>query len=365
MKRRFAYIASVTLVLGLSLAASSALLAQSGAPAAGKTFAVIPFEQPNDKDPYSPGVTASLKSLLAQQGLNPPFADPMDHLDAVASAGALCGRYGVNGLLIPEGSYQLVPRYAAKWHIEVRLDLVDCRGNVVWTNTSAADHATSLAHARSGVDDGYHDLMQTALTHLSEAPALPAYSPATAGSPVAAAAAGPATYLVVPVEQPGIAQANVPDMTQPLVKAMTARNLTFKTSASLDHLTTIATAGALCSANGATAIVVPAVYFDVAANMGSLFGGGAHATATLRLDVVSCQGVITTHATGTADGSVRSNGDIVNLVGQAAGPALDQLGSANAAAAPPAPAGPPATPATAPVAATPTPAPARTPRNSK
>ena len=36
---------------------------------------------------------------------------------------------------------------------------------------------------------------------------------------------------------------------------------------------------------------------------------------------------ITTHALGTAEGSVRSNGDIVNLVGQAAGPALDQLGA--------------------------------------
>jgi len=53
----------VAIALALILTAGSAVLALSGtAGGPGRTLVVVPYEQPGDKDPYAPGVTASLKA---------------------------------------------------------------------------------------------------------------------------------------------------------------------------------------------------------------------------------------------------------------------------------------------------------------
>jgi len=197
----------------------------------------------------------------------------------------------------------------------------------VWSNLTTSDYHTSLAAAQRGVETGFREALHAGVGHLSEAPALPASGTvADAGAgPTAAPIPGVATYLVVPFEQPGIENPNFPDMTASLVKVMAGRNLTFKIAERIDQLTTIATAATLCSTYGASAIVVPAVFFNAT---GSLFGP-THVSTALSLDVISCQGEVLLHGLGTADATVRdAKQGIEDLIDHASGPALDQILSA-------------------------------------
>ena len=315
-------ILSFVSLLALVLAASGPVAAQNVAP--GKTLVLVPYAEPGNKDPHAAGVTASIASELPAQGITVVTAASMDHLDAVASAGALCKQDSATGLLIPEARYAQIPRTVG-YHFQVRLDLVDCGGNVVWSTIQTSDYRTSLAQAMRAIDNGFHDVFQTAVTHLAEAPALAPAATFTA-PPAAPITTGTPVYALVPMEQPGIADPTAPSMTQPIATTMTARNLAFKTLAPVDHLTAIASAANWCTADAATAIVVPSLFVDATAGMGALFGGGVKATATVQLDVLNCQGRILTHALGSADGTVKNmQQDLIDLIGKAAGPALDQV----------------------------------------
>ncbi|HTA39800.1 MAG TPA: hypothetical protein VK760_12025, partial [Candidatus Acidoferrales bacterium] len=128
------------------------LLAFAVAVGRGNTYVLIPYDQPNGKDPHAEVVMNDLTHNFAAAGVTVVAAKPADHVQAVANAASLCAEYHANGLLVAEGRYEqtrkatyavltTVVRYPA--HVEFRLDEIGCDGTVNWSKTTTADRNTS------------------------------------------------------------------------------------------------------------------------------------------------------------------------------------------------------------------------------
>jgi hypothetical protein len=326
--------------------ASSGALAQTPAPSsapqpsppavAGPKFVLLPYEWPGSTDPHAADVTKALSADLAAANLNVTTVAPVDHLDAVANAAKLCADNGATGILVPEGRYEqtrkniyaiyvTVIRYPT--HVEMRLDDVGCDGKVRWSTTTTGDEnptgIISVGNTGAAVDAAFRTAAKAAADARGAAnigPAapiaasLPATAPSTPAAPIS-------TYLLLPVEEPTIADPRGPDVTHSLLLALQKRSLNVKTGTAIDHVSTIATAPQLCSANGVQGIIVPGARVEQ-----SGYSGRSHAQMTLTL--LSCSGAVLGHGVGEADmgsGMVNFGAAVVAVSERAMPVAIDRL----------------------------------------
>jgi hypothetical protein len=212
-------------------------------------------------------------------------------------------------------------------HVEFRLDEIGCDGVVHWSKTTTADRNTSgftAANLDAFVDDAYNGAIADATAAFAQA-TIADYPPASpaADPPASATHLDPAAkYLVVPFAQPGLADPRADDILHSFMSKLDARKITATAAAPIDRLTVIATAQSLCTAAGASAIIVPFLRIEQ-----SSFHGDSY--AELRLDVVGCNGQVLAKALGTANykrSTIRNFGaDAVAVSEQAMDPALTQL----------------------------------------
>jgi hypothetical protein len=312
------------------------------APASALLFVLVPYGEPGNKDPHADGETQTLADDLKAAGIASKTIAPVDHLRAVAGALDLCRQNAAAGLLIAEGRYEqtehtsmipVLPVQVSKYpsHVELRLDEIDCRSSVVWSAHATGDQTveganfgfSTAGNVGSAIDVGFRNATAVVVVALTKAPP-PNPAPALAAMTTSPAppspsnAAGSTLYLLVPFEQPDLADPRAPDITQSLAAKFQQRHLTAKIANPIDRLTAVATASELCSSNGATAIVVPSIRLEQA----------KRSYAELRLDLLDCNGRVVSSALSQADigwGLVYGGRAMVKVAEDAMDPALDQL----------------------------------------
>jgi hypothetical protein len=319
-----------------------AVLPAPAAPQAAKPFVLVPYAEPQSSDPFAAGVSDDLTKGLTAQGVPFKTIDPIYHLEAVATAAKLCADNDARGLLVPEGRYQqTVKRTFAPFvgtitkyptHADFRLDVVGCDGTVRWSTTASNEQSRTgvsgigLNNLGSVVDAAFRSAVADATRSLSTA-TLPEDSPAAAPAaapPIASGvpAAASVTYLLVPVEQPGMADPSAPDITHSMLVRLQQRKLDVKAGMPIDHLTAVADAQKLCSASGTQAIVVPSVRIEQ-----SSYSGRSH--AQLVVTSLSCAGKILARGVAESDIGHHSitnfSASAVDVAERAMDPALDML----------------------------------------
>ncbi|HEY0394440.1 MAG TPA: hypothetical protein VGD01_08075 [Candidatus Elarobacter sp.] len=340
--------ASAFLVSLAALCAPAAVLAQTpapspaapapapAAPAATGKLLLVPYESPGSTDPHAVAITQTLVTELAAAGIAATSAAPMDHLEAVANAAKLCADNGASGLLIPEGRYEqtkkVIPapfvtilRYPT--HVELRLDEIGCGGGVRWSTVTTGDQAPagafSVGNLGAAVDAAFRSAAHDAVAARAAATIAPAAPVAVPAAPASAApATPPSTYLLVPFEQPGIADPRGADITNSMLTQLKARNLDVRLGTPVDHFSVVSNGATLCAASGAQAMIVP----DVRVEQSSMTG---RSHASLRLTLLSCGGALLGHGAGEADVGQLFMGNfgaaVVGVSERAMGPAIDQL----------------------------------------
>jgi hypothetical protein len=310
--------------------------APAPAPASGAKLVLVPYESPGSTDPHATAITQTLKDDLAAANVAVTTLAPADHLEAVASAAKICADNNATGILVPEGRYEqtkkVIPapfvtilRYPT--HVEFRLDEVGCDGGVRWTITTTGDEAPtgafSVGNLGAAVDAAFRTALQAAATARAAANVPQTAASAVAAAPAPAAPAPPpSSYLLVPFEQPGIADPRGPDITRSLLAKLQEHKLDVKAGVALDHFTVVKNAPRLCSDFGTQAIIVP----DVRVEQSSVTG---RSHASLRLTLLNCSGSVLRHGAAEADvGQVfmgNFGATVVGVSEKAMGPAIDQL----------------------------------------
>ncbi len=320
---------SAALVLVLPFVVAASASAQS------TSLVLIPYEQPESTDPHAVTISQELTSDLRAAQVNVVTVAPIDHMTAVVTAAKICADNNASGILVPEGRYEqtmkqiynpIITIIRAATHVEVRLDEFGCDGVLRWSKTTTGDTARSgvfnVANAGADVDVAFKTALEAAATARGAATIANTVAAASASSATAAAAAAPSNYLLVPFEEPGVADPRAPDMTHSLLKQLQDRKLEVKLGLPLDHLTTVSSAATLCAASGTQAILVPSIRIEQ-----SGFNGRSH--AALRLTLLSCSGSILGQGAGEADmGQIfmRNFGaSVVGVAERAMIPAEDQL----------------------------------------
>jgi hypothetical protein len=299
-----------------------------------KVLVLVPYGEPNNADPHADGETQTLEADLKIAGIAVKTVSPIDHLRAVSEASNLCAANAAAGLLIAEGRYEqtehtsmipILPVQMSSFpaHVELRLDEIDCRGVVVWSAHATGDDSTAGANFGVGatagnvgsvIDVDFRNATAVVVTALAKAPP-PSPEPSNTVAP-AAPTPNSAVYLVVPFEQPYLADPRAPDITHSLAAKLRNRGLTVKVGAPIDRLTAVSGAGALCLQNGVTEIVVPAVRLEQA----------KRSHAELRLDMLDCSGNVQSSAVSQADIRLAYSGKaLIEVAEDAMDPALDQL----------------------------------------
>jgi hypothetical protein len=321
MPVRKTFVFGCALVLA-SLGTSAAALAQTPAvtpgpaatPAAAPAAAgaaklvLLPYEEPGSTDPHAIAISQGLAAALTAAGVAATSIAPADHLDAVANAAKICADNGATGILIPEGRYEqtrkVIPapfvtilRYPT--HVDFRLDEIGCNGAVRWTTTTTGDEAPagafSVGNLGAAVDAAFRTALTAAAAARASANVAPGPAPAPAVAPASpAAAVTPSSYLLVPFEQPGIADPRGPDITRSLLTKLQEYKLNVTAGPSIDHFSAVTNAAQLCSAGSAQAIIVPNVRIEQ-----SSATGRSH--ASLRLVLLSCTGSVLGHGDAEAD----------------------------------------------------------------
>jgi len=342
--RKILTLAILSAVLTLSVPdMAGAQTAPPAAPVAAKqTFVLVPYEMPGSKDPHAVANTKDLSDDLAAAGLSIAEIAPTEHLNAVAEASKLCADNNAVGLLIPDGrSEQTMKRVPIPFlgviihyptHVEFRLDDIGCDGVLRWSTTTTGnqspgglDTAGNLGAAvdaafRSAVLDAAHQFAVASATQTKVAPPIAAQ----ASKPlIVAATAPPQTYALLTFAQPQMADPRAADITQSLLTHLQQHKLNVVVvPAPIDHLTAIASAPQLCSANGAQAIIVPDIRIEQ-----SSFSGRSH--ASIHLAQLNCNGSLMGFGAAQSD---MGNGFIGNFGAAAVGvseramdPAIDQL----------------------------------------
>jgi hypothetical protein len=329
---------------GLCIAAGRLGVAQTPAQkpssSAGVVFVLVPYGEPGTKDPHADGETEALEADLKAAGIATAMVAPIDHLRAVAGAVDLCRQNAAAGLLIAEGRYEqtehtsmipVLPVQVSKYpsHVELRLDEIDCRSTVVWSAHATGDQTveganfgfSTAGNVGSAIDTGFRNATAVVVVALTKAPAPNPTQMATSPVPAqssASSASASNVYLLVPFEQPDLADPRAPDITHSLAAKFQERHLVAKIGSPIDRLTAVATAPALCSGNGATAIVVPSIRLEQT----------KRSHAELRLDLLDCNGQVVSSAVSEADiglGLVYGGKAMIKVAEDAMDPALDQL----------------------------------------
>ncbi|TAM76263.1 hypothetical protein EPN44_05980 [bacterium] len=341
---------SAFLLLLAGFSSSTAALAQTASPsptptAAAKTLVLIPYQEPGSTDPHALAISQALSAELAAAGVSVTSVAPIGHLDAVANASIICAENKASALLVPEGRYeQTLKRFSVSFfltmlkyptHVEFRLDEIGCDRVVRWSTATTADQmpsgVDSVGNVGAAIDVAFSSAVQAAVhafatatvtqsPTMTQTPADPAASTPT--PTVAATPQAQSTYLLLPFEQPGVADPRAADITHSLLTQLQQRKLNVKVGMPIDHLSAIADAQQLCTGSGAQTIIIPNVRIEQ-----SSYTGRSH--AALRLTSLSCNGSVLGHGFAQAD---MGNGFINNFgaaaVGvseRAMGPAIEQL----------------------------------------
>jgi hypothetical protein len=233
----------------------------------------------------------------------------------------------------------------AKSDKKYALDEIACDGSVRWSTTTQSDLGRSGVMFKPGnvgadVDAAFRTAIADAIKAHTDAnivePAPPPAVSDAAGDSAPAAIDPKDTLLLIPIEEPGIADPHAADMTHSLVLTMQKRGMTVKTTSALDHNKVVHDAATLCSANGANSIIVPHIRVEQ-----SGYSGRSHASFATTL--VSCAGVPIAHGANDADmpggGWANFTASATGVFERAVTPALDSLYSVPkpAAAGPPQP----------------------------
>jgi len=313
--------------------------AQNAAPA--KTLVLIPYQEPTDTAPLGAHVTAMLLSDLTTAGIKPVSVAPMDHLDAVADAGRICSENNADGILIPEGRSEVTGRLSYfvvastvtyEWHVDFRLDLVDCRGTVrrsiLTTGNKSSTGVLSPvspggANMRaSPLETAFQSAVQSAVGEYVASPTDLAVASAPLTPDPVASPTLTSKLLLIPVGQPGLSDPNAAAVTNAVLTQMKQRKLDVTLGTEIDYLTAFATAEQLCAASGAQGIVIPRLRFFQLP-----FSGQSR--ALFRLNLLACNGSPSGYGSGQGDLKKAPKHDfgaaVVEASEQAAGPALDQL----------------------------------------
>ena len=298
---------------------------------------LVPYQEPGSTDPHALAISQALSADLTAAGVTTTTIAATDRIDAVANAAKICADNHASGLLVAEGRYEqtlkqfsvalfvTIMRYPT--HVEFRLDNVGCDGVVRWSTTATGDQAPSgidsVGNLGAAIDGAFSSAVQDA-AHAFATATIPAAAAVIAAAPASAPAKpGPgSTYLMLPFEQPGVADPRAPDITHSMLLQLQQHKLNVKVGTPIDHFSAVATAGELCAANGAQAIIVPSVRVEQ-----SSFSGRSH--ASLHLALLNCNGAVLGHGAGEADmgsGFIHNFGAaVVGVSERAMGPAIDQL----------------------------------------
>lgn len=333
----------VSAVVILLLAAAVVTQRASAQATAATPLLLVAVEDPNATDPSAKGINAALSELLGGAGVLLVKSDKKYALDAIAQGPALCAASHASGMLVPAGRYEQtehetpvpfvgkVIHYST--HVEFRLDELSCDGAVRWTTTTKADVGRSgvmfkPSNVGADVDAAFRTAIADAVKARTDAKIVEPAAPESAPAPGAAGDAAPAVIdpkdplLLIPIEEPGIADPHATDMTHSLLLTMQKRGMTVKTATAVDHNTIVHDAASLCSANNAKAIVVPHVRVEQ-----SGYSGRSHASFATTL--VSCTGVPIAHGANDADmpggGWFNFTASATGVFERAVTPALDAL----------------------------------------
>jgi hypothetical protein len=311
--------------------------------AASAPLVLVGIEDPNGTDPTAKGINSTLDDALTSAGVQIAKSDEKYALDAIAHAPAICATTHASGLLIPAARYEQTEHITPipfagnvihfSTHVEFRLDEIACDGSVRWSTTTTADTGRSGVGFRptnvgADVDAAFREAIADAVKAHTDAriaePAPPAVAPAPSASGDAPLVAidPKEPVLLIPVEEPGIADPHAADMTHSLLLTMQKRGMLVKQTAAVDHDTIVHDAASLCSANGVKSIVVPHVRIEQ-----SGFSGRSHASFATTL--VSCDGVPIAHGANDADmpggGWYNFTASATGIFERAITPALDAL----------------------------------------
>ncbi len=313
--------------------------AQTSAPT-GK-LVLVPYQEPTDTGEFGPKVTAMLVTDLTAAGIKPISVAPIDHLDEVANAGRICAENNAQGILIPEGrvdatgrlSYFVVASTVTyDWHVEFRLDLVDCRGTVRHSALTTGDKSSTgvltpvspgaASPQLSAPEAAFQSAVQNAVQEVVASPTDLAAENVPSNPGTAPTPALTSKFLLIPVEQPGLGDPNAPAVTNALLAQMKQRNLDVTLGTPIDHLMAFASAEQLCASNGVQGIIVPRLRL-----VQIPFSGGSG--ALLRLNLFACNGASAGYSSGQGQIKKAPKHDfsaaIVDASKEAMVPALDQL----------------------------------------
>lgn len=326
------------LACGMVVGASAIALGQTAsAVQTAHAPVLVPYGEPGNTDPHADAITQTLSADLTAAGIAFNTIAPTVHLDAVANAAKICAQTGATALLVPDGRYEQTEKTVAlpffitlmKYpaHVELRLDEVGCDGTVRWSTVETGDQSISgvdsVGNVGSAIDAAYR-VAALEVVHDYAAvnqSALP-ISPVAAPNPGVPTPGPTSTVLLVPFEQPKVADPHAPDMTHSLLLQMQQRKINVTLGTPIDHLTAVADAATLCAANGAQEIVVADIRVEQ-----STYTGRSH--AALRLTLLGCNGAILGHGDGDADTGqafIRNFGaSMVGVSERAMIPALDEL----------------------------------------
>jgi hypothetical protein len=210
-------------------------------------------------------------------------------------------------------------------HVELRLDEIGCDGTVRWTTTTTGDEAPtgafSVGNLGAAVDAAFRTAIDAAAHARAGASIAQSPAPPAATAPASPAPA-PSTYLLIPFEQPGIADPRGADVTHSLLTQLQQHKLDVKVFDPIDHFTAVARAPQLCAGTGTQAIIVPNVRVEQ-----SSATGRSH--ASLHHSLLSCGGSVLGHGAAEADmgnGFIGNFGAaVVGVSERAMGPAIEQL----------------------------------------
>ncbi len=285
------------------------------------SLVMLPYEEPGSTDPYATGVTRALMSGFEQAGMRVKLVAPVDHLQAIANARKLCADNGSRGILVAAGRYEQTPEQvvvgavpigrrpdlshlqhpvlAYPTHVELRLDEVGCDGVVRWTTTTTDDETLPIADRAQTrgvgklVDVAFLQAAHDAAAARAAATVAEPPPPSTAQARTQPSGA-PSMYILLPYQQPGIADAHATQITHSLFMRLQRKNIVVDTVPAMDHFEVFARGPGLCAETGAQAIIVPDLRVEQ-----SEFSKSAH--ASLRLSLLGCNGSVRRQASAEAE----------------------------------------------------------------
>jgi len=195
-------VAALALLFVLGSAAGARAIEQQ----TGPIYVIIPFGEPGDSDPVLKRATRQLALDLTDKRIRTAVAMPMDQIEAVGTARALCGSYSADGLIVPSLRFEQSKERNLTGFLPVvggvvsssgvfdrspiraslRLYLVDCTGVVRSKTFTTANKVHKGQNVQAGLTEIANEAMSEAVDEFADRPPAPGSSPEPAPSPVPA-----------------------------------------------------------------------------------------------------------------------------------------------------------------------------------